>query len=166
MKPYTLVIIEKTIFNFKTMNSQSVMKFRPFLIEFLEILSQYYEFILFSSETLNTIEPIIKVIQQKKNYFDYIFYRENNNNFIGNEYNIDLKKIGRPLSSTIIIDNFQQSSRLQKDNRINIKSFSPQNSKDRTLYNLILILINIAKEKTDVRYGLTKYREEINRKVA
>ncbi len=166
MKPYTLVIIEKTIFNYKTMNNQSVMTFRPFLIEFLEILSQYYELILFSAETLNTIEPIIKVIQRKKNYFDYIFYRENNNNFIGNEYNIDLKKIGRPLNSTIIIDNFQQSSRLQKDNRINIKSFSPYNSKDRTLYNLILILINIAKEKTDVRYGLTKYREEINRKVA
>ena len=67
-------------------------------IEFLEILSQYYKFILFSAETLNTIEPIIKVIQQKKNYFDYFFYRENNNNFIGNEYNIDLKKIGRQLN--------------------------------------------------------------------
>ena len=167
VKPFTLILgLEKTLINFqKINNNQGVLKFRPFLIEFLEILSQYYEFILFSSESLYYTESIIKAIQQKKTYFDYIFYRENNKIF-GNEYIIDIKKIGRPLNSTIIIDNYSQNNRLQKENRINIKSFLAQDTNDRVLYNLILILINIAKEKIDVRYGLLKYRDEIFKKIA
>jgi hypothetical protein len=74
MKPYTLVIMEKAIINcnFKN-NKQNVIKFRPFLIEFLEILNQYYELILYSFESLKNIASIIKTIQQKKKLFRLCF---------------------------------------------------------------------------------------------
>ena len=58
-----------------------------------------------------------------------------------------------------------QYFKLQKENGINIKSFWAQEPNDRALYDLIPILINIAREEIDVRDGLIKYRNEINRKV-
>ena len=165
-KPYTLVLgLDETLINFQQINyTQGVLKLRPFLIEFLENVSQYYELILFTSQTQYYSEPIIKAIEQKKKYFDFIFYRENCL-IIGNDYVKDLTRIGRPLDSTIIIDNMPQYFRFQKENGINIKSFWAQSQNDRALYDLIPILINIAEEEIDVREGLEKYREEIVRKI-
>ena len=151
--------------NFQQINyTQGVLKLRPFLIEFLENMSNYFELILFTSETQYYAEPIIKAIEHRNNYFDYIFYRENCVK-IGNDYVKDLIRIGRPLDSTIIVDNVPQNFRLQKGNGITIKSFWAQDPNDRALLDLIPILINIAKEKIDVRDGLEKYRDEIARKV-
>ena len=74
-------------------------------------------------------------------------------------------RIGRPLDSTIIVDNMPQYFRFQKGNGITIKSFWAQDPNDRALYDLIPILINIAEEQIDVREGLEKYRNEIVRKI-
>jgi len=166
LKPYTLVLgLDETLVNFQQINyTQGVLKLRPFLIEFLENMSNYFELILFTSETQYYAEPIIKAIEHRNNYFDYIFYRENCVK-IGNDYVKDLIRIGRPLDSTIIVDNVPQNFRLQKGNGITIKSFWAQDPNDRALLDLIPILINIAKEKIDVRDGLEKYRDEIARKV-
>ena len=166
IKPYTLVLgLDETLVNFQQINyTQGVLKLRPFLIEFLESVSQYYELILFTTETEYYAEPIIKAIEQKNNYFDYIFYKENCI-IVGNDYVKDLTRIGRPLDSTIIVDNMPQYFRFQKENGIIIKSFWAQDPNDRALYDLIPILINIAEEEIDVRDGLSKYRNEIVKKV-
>ena len=166
IKPYTLVLgLDETLVNFQQINyTQGVLKLRPFLIEFLESVSQYYELILFTTETEYYAEPIIKAIEQKNNYFDYIFYKENCI-IVGNDYVKDLTRIGRPLDSTIIVDNMPQYFRSQKENGIIIKSFWAQDPNDRALYDLIPILINIAEEEIDVRDGLSKYRNEIVKKV-
>ena len=165
-KPYTLVLgLDETLINFQQINyTQGVLKLRPYLIEFLENVSQYYELILFTSQTQYYSDPIIKAIEQKKKYFDFIFYRENCV-IIGNDYVKDLTRIGRPLDSTIIVDNMPQYFRFQKENGINIKSFWAQNQNDRALLDLIPILINIAEDDIDVREGLEKYRKEIVRKI-
>ena len=152
--------------NFQQINyTQGVLKLRPFLIEFLENVSQYYELILFTTETQYYAEPIIKAIEQKKNYFDFVFYRENCV-LIGNDYVKDLARIGRPLDSTIIVDNIPQYFRFQKENGIIIKSFWAQDPNDMALYDLIPILMNIAEEGLDVRDGIDKYSNEIAKKVS
>ena len=165
-KPYTLVLgLDETLANFQQINyTQGVLKLRPYLIEFLENLGIYYELILFTSKTQYYAEPIIRAIEQKKKYFDFIFYRENCI-YVQNDLVKDLTRIGRPLDSIIIVDNMPQYFKLQKENGINIKSFWAQEPNDRALYDLIPILINIAREEIDVRDGLIKYRNEINRKV-
>ena len=167
IKPYTLVLgLDETLIYFQQINkNQGVLKLRPFLIEFLENVSQYYELILFTSQSQLYAEPIINAIEQKKKYFDFIFYRENCV-IVGNDYVKDLARIGRPLDSTIIVDNVPQYYRFQKENGINIKSFWAQDPRDRALYDLIPILINIAEEELDVRDSLAKYREEIVRKIS
>ena len=46
-----------------------------------------------------------------------------------------------------------------------IKSFWDKDPNDKALYDLIPILINIAEEEIDVRDGLSKYINEIVKKV-
>ena len=166
-KPYTLVLsLDETLVNFQQMNyTQGILKLRPYLLEFLEQVSPYYELVLFTTETEYYVEPIIKAIEQRKKYFDYIFYKENCI-MIGNDYVKDLSRIGRPLDSTIIVDNVSQHFRFQKQNGITIKSFWAKDPGDKALYNLIPILINIAEEQIDVREGLAKYKNEIIMKVS
>ena len=165
-KPYTLVLgLDETLANFQQINyTQGVLKLRPYLIEFLENVSRYYELILFTSKTQYYAEPIIRAIEQKKKYFDFIFYRENCI-YVQNDLVKDLTRIGRPLDSIIIVDNMPQYFKLQKENGIHIKSFWAQEPNDRALYDLIPILINIALEEIDARDGLIKYRNEIKRKI-
>ena len=50
-------------------------------------------------------------------------------------------------------------------NGINIKSFYAQDPNDSALYDLLPILIDIAEEEGDVREGLSKYRNDIVKKV-
>ena len=67
-KPYTLVLgLDETLINFQQINyTQGMLKLRPFLIEFLDNVNQYYELILFTSETQYYAEPIIKQLNIKK----------------------------------------------------------------------------------------------------
>ena len=165
-KPYTLVLgLDETLANFQQINyTQGVLKLRPYLTEFLENVSRYYELILFTSKTQYYAEPIIRAIEQKKKYFDFIFYRENCI-MIKNDFVKDLTRIGRSLDSIIIVDNMPEYFRLQKENGIIIKSFWAKDPNDRALYDLIPILIRIAQEEIDVREGISKYRNEIYRKI-
>ena len=140
------------------------MKLRPYLFDFLESVKPYYELILFTSKTKYYTIPVMKVIQNNKNYFDFIFYREHCI-ILGNDYVKDLTRIGRSLDSTIIIDNLPQHFKLQKENGINIKSFWAQDPGDRALYDLIPILVNIALGEDDVRDGLEKYKDDIITKI-
>ena len=166
-KPYTLVLsLDETLVNFQQMNyTQGILKLRPYLLEFLEQVSIYYELVLFTTESEHYVEPIIKAIEQRRKYFDFIFYKENCI-MIGNDYVKDLSRIGRPLDSTIIVDNVSQHFRFQKENGITIKSFWAKDPGDKALYNLIPILINIAEEEIDVRDGIEKYKNEIIMKVS
>lgn len=165
-KNFTLVLsLDETLIHLQQINyKQGSLKLRPFLIEFLEGIKPYYELILFTSKTEYYTLPVLNVIQRKKQYFDFILYRENCY-LSGYDYVKDLTRIGRPLDSTIIIDNIPQNFKFQKDNGINIKSFWAQDPNDRALYDLISILVNIALEANDVRDSLEKYREEIVGKI-
>ena len=166
LKRYTLVLdLNETLINFKsTKGNQGLVRTRPFLFEFLDSVSQFFEVILFTCSTQNYTDSIVKAIEYKKKYFDYIFCRQHTT-IIKNDFVKDLTRIGRSLDSIIIIDNMPQNFRLQKDNGIYIKSFWGDNSEDTALYDLIPILINIAKEKDDVREQLKIFREEIVKKI-
>ena len=165
-KKFTLILsLDETLVHLEQINNkQCSVKLRPYLIDFLDNMKPYYELILFTSKSQFYTNPVINVIQRNKIYFDFIFYREHCM-VIGNDYVKDLTKIGRPLDSTIIIDNAPQHFKLQKENSINIKSFWAQDPNDKALYYLIPILINIALDETDTRDGLEKYKEDIISKI-
>ena len=165
-KQYTLVLdLDETLVNFKIKTGrEGYVRLRPFLFGFLEEVSQFYELIIFTSATEAYANSVIEAIEQDKKYFDYIFYRQHTI-IIGNEFVKDLTRIGRPLNSTLIIDNMPQNFRFQKENGICIKPFWGQDSNDKTLYNLIPILIDIAKMGGDVRINLNKFKNDITSKI-
>jgi Dullard-like phosphatase family protein len=166
IKPYTLILdLNDTIVNFQqTNNSQGILRLRPFLIEFLEEISHYYELILFTTSTEYFSKPIINAIEENKKYFDFVFYREYAI-IVGNDFVKDLTRIGRSLDSTIIIDNMPQNFRLQKENGINIKAFWGEDTNDTALKELGIILVKIAIDGGDVRKGIIRYKDDIIRKV-
>ena len=165
-KQYTLVLdLDETLVNFKIKSGrEGYVRLRPFLFGFLEEVSQYYELIIFTSATEAYANSVIEAIEQEKKYFDFIFYRQHTI-IIGNEFVKDLTRIGRPLNSTIIVDNMPQNFRFQKENGICVKPFWGQDSNDKTLYNLIPILIDIAKMGGDVRISLSKFKDDIVSKI-
>jgi RNA polymerase II subunit A small phosphatase-like protein len=71
----------------------------------------------------------------------------------------DLTRIGRPLESTIIIDNLKENFCWQKKNGINIKTWT-NDEQDNELQQLIPLLASIVKEgHKDVRNALVEFRK-------
>ena len=169
-KEYTLVLdLDETMISFKfTKISMGIGKLhlRPGLEEFLEEVRKYYEIIVFTSGTKDYADAILSIIEQKNNakYFDGLLYREHTI-LMGKKYIKDLSKLGRDLSKTIIVDNLPHSFKLQRENGILINSFYGDNMDDKALYELKRILINIYKDKKDVRDSIIKYKEDIIKNV-
>ena len=170
-KEYTLILdLDETLINFKFIDiSKRIGKIqlRPGLINFLEIIKEFYEIIIFTCGTKEYADIILNTIEKKGNnkYFDGRLYREHNVQ-IGQKFYKDLSKIGRDLSRTIIVDNYNHTFKFQKENGILINSFYGENLQDKALIELQKILIKIYNEKTDVRKSIVKFREEIFRKIS
>ena len=166
-KKYSLILdLDETLINFKInheQNDEGVLKLRPGILAFLETVREYYEIILFTEGSEGYTNLIMEALN-KNEYFDYKLYRQHTI-IIDEDFVKDLQRIGRPLDRIIIIDNLAQNFRMQKTNGINIKPFYGEDQNDQALYDLIPILINIAKDNIDTRNGLVKYRDEIITKI-
>ena len=167
-KEYSLVLdLDETLIHFKPQNNGEdggILRVRPGINEFLDEIGKFYELIVFTTATQDYADVLIDAIEEDKIYFEHRFYREHST-IIDNDFVKDLSRIGRPLDKIIIVDNMPQNFRLQKENGIIIKAFWGEDNTDTALYELIPILVNIAKEGGDVRKGLVKYKNEIIKKV-
>ena len=168
LKNYTLVLdLDETIIHFKVNpnnESEGVLRVRPGIFEFLETIGKYYEIIIFTAATQDYADLLIDAIEDNKIYFDYRLYRQHTI-IIENDFVKDLTRLGRPIDKIIIVDNMPQNFRLQKENGINIRAFWGEDPYDTALFELMPILVNIAKEGGDVRKSLAKYRDEIVKNV-
>ena len=167
-KPYTLVLdLDETLVHVPK-NGSSIL-LRPGLRDFLHSLLPYYELIIFTTGVKEYADQIIKFIEKDEKYFSYRLYRQNAT-FINENYCKDLNKLGRDLKRTIIVDDKPINIKLQKENGIIIKPFiigDESNGDDFILFDLIRVLIRIAKERPDdVRESLKMYREEIYNKIS
>ena len=167
-KDYTLVLdLDETMIHFKMNpnNEESgTIQIRPYLYNFLDIIKNYYELVVFTAATQEYADPIIDAIEQNKKYFDYRLYRIHTS-IIDNDFVKDLSKLGRDLSKVIIVDNMKQNYKLQKNNGINIRPFWGKDDDDTALIDLLEILITIVQKKLDVRVGLKIFKEDIINKV-
>ena len=168
LKKFSLVIdLDETLISLKLNNkNKGILKFRPYLFDFLNNLKPYYELISFTYGTKNYAEPIINEIESKKKYFDIKLFREHSI-IIGKDFVKDISRIGRPMSKIAIIDNININYRLNQENGILIYPFYEDNFKfDKALLELKNILLEIYKKYDDIREGLLDFKDEIITKVS
>ena len=131
-------------------------------------MKKIYEIVLFSYATYEYIEKILKIIESKEKFFEYILDRRHityeNGSYIKN-----LSLIGRDLKNVIIIDDKPQAFKMHKENGIFIKPFYGDCINDRNiLKNLINILKEIRKDvdvTRDIRKSIQKRNHEIFTKI-
>ena len=123
--------------------------------------------IIFTTGTKEYADQIINFIEIEEKYFSYRLYRQNAT-FVNENYYKDLNKLGRDLKKTIIVDDKPINIKLQHDNGIIIKPFLVENyNNDYILFDLVRVLIKIAKDKPDdVRESLKIYKDEIYNKIS
>ena len=174
MKPLTLVLdLDETLVSFIFTNeNEGISRIRPYLFQFLNLVKNYYEIIIFTAGTKEYADPVLDIIEENKGkYFSYRLYRESCT-VIDNQYTKDISNLGRDLSKTIIVDNLSQNFILQKDNGILISSFWGEDIHDKCLLYLGRILVTIGIEMMennyllDIRDELIKYKDDILNKVS
>ncbi|CAD8052824.1 unnamed protein product [Paramecium sonneborni] len=128
---------------------------RPFLLTFLKQMSKIYELTLFTAALESYANKIFNKLTIKQ-YFTYFLFRQHTNIY-KDFYGKDLRKLGRNLSKTIIIDNTPKCFSLQPENGIQILTWKGDLS-DTVLLILIPILKAIRFSNKDIRIKLREYK--------
>ena len=183
-KEYTLVLdLDETLIHFSVnKGNEGHLFFRPYLFNFLNAVSEYYELIIFTAGIKEYAKIVLEIIENRmgKKIFDYRLYRENTEPNDEGIFVKDLSKIGRNLQKMIIVDNTKENYELQKDNGIEIKSYYGFDYKrmdlmeddvilddDNCLKELEKILIQMVEEKPkNLCLILKKYQKEILQKIS
>lgn len=168
-KPYSLVLdLDETLIYCCIERKQ--IFFRPFLKQFLLALKPQFELIIFTASLKEYADFVLNSIEQKigVSIFDRRLHRDHTDCINGIYYK-NLTILQRDLSKVIIVDNFPENFKPQKDNGIHIKSFTINEvlcGDDCCLDNLRTILLHISKDNpSDLRISLKQYEQEIKEKV-
>ena len=175
-KTLTLVLdLDETLMSFVYINNEKkegILRLRPFLYNFLNLVKEYYEIIIFTAATQTYADPILDIIEEKKGkYFNYRLYREHCS-IVNNVIVKDISLIGRNIKHIIIVDNMQQNFKLQKNNGILISSFWGDDINDKALLHLGRILVTIATNMIDFNYNcdvkdeIIKFKDDILKNVS
>ena len=162
MKPkhkYTLVLdLDETLVHFCPIENKGIFFIRPFCVEFLEILCNYYEIVIFTSATKEYADAIIDSIDHKNKMVRFRLYREHTKR--KGVINIkDLRVLGRELEKVVIVDNIAANFSLQPDNGLVIKTWR-YDIYDSELKGLMNILIEIGKRDVkDVRVVIREIKK-------
>ena len=132
----TLVLdLDETLVHY--LESESRILVRPGTSHFLEILSNYYELVIFTAGLQDYADWAIDFIDANR-YISHRLYRQHT--ILLETGNIkDLSKIGRDIKKVIIIDNLRENFKLQQENGIWIKTWY-DDFKDTALIELCQLL--------------------------
>ena len=145
-------------------NNNGKIILRPNLHNFLNMMKELYELIVFSFESNTFVDKVIEIIEKKNKYFDYILYANqftlNNNGKLVK----DLESLGRSIKNIIVIDSKFHLEKKYKNNFILIKRFSGNDMVDINLLKIlgyILQNIKIENYKDDIRISINNHKKSI-----
>ncbi|KAJ2909266.1 hypothetical protein GGI21_002055 [Coemansia aciculifera] len=113
---------------------------RPGVDEFMRIMGQYYEIVVFTASLSMYADPVLDLLDKSKVVHHRLF-RESCNLYNGN-YVKDLSRLGRDVSQSIIIDNSPASYAFHINNAIGISTWL-NDPMDTELRDLIPFLIDL-----------------------
>ena len=127
---------------------------RPYAQEFLEKMSKIYEIAIFTASVPQYANPLLDILDKNKN-IEYRLYRQHCVSLYG-LFIKDLRKIGRDIKNTIILDNNPISYLLNQDNGLPIKTWHFDKN-DKELIKIIPLLEYLSRnEINDVREIISK----------
>ena len=134
-REYCLVLdLDETLVHFYEDNNEAYVKVRMGAENFITVLSQFCEIVIFTASTRNYCDIVIDGFECKDK-IDYKLCREYTDEKDG--INIkDLSKLGRDLNKVIIIDNIEDNYKLQPDNGLNIIDFEGDENDNELQYIL------------------------------
>lgn len=152
--------LDETLVHYQDNNDGGKVYFRPFLEEFLNEMSCYYEIVIFTASIKEYADIIINYIDPGKKLIKRRYYRRDTVTLDNNSIK-DLSILKCDLKKTIIVDNIPENFIKQKENGIFIKSWYTD-KEDICLRDLIPILKSIVTNRVeDVRIFLKKYRDNL-----
>ncbi|OMH78749.1 hypothetical protein AX774_g1331 [Zancudomyces culisetae] len=114
---------------------------RPGVDTFLREMSKYYELVVFTASLSMYADPVLDLLDSAR-VVTHRLFRESCNLYNGN-YVKDLSRLGRPLTSSIIIDNSPTSYAFHPENAIAITTWF-NDPHDSELLDLIPFLIDLS----------------------
>lgn len=120
---------------------------RPGVDEFLEYVGKHFEVVIFTASLASYADPVIDFLDRTKT-IKYRLYRESCV-FAEGLYLKDLRRLGRPLDQTILIDNAATSYLLQPENGVAILSWF-SDLEDRELLGRLMPALADLPRSTDV----------------
>lgn len=147
------------IINFQLTNKFNYtiyVKFRPFVFEFLEAVSKYYDIAIFTASEKAYADSIINKLDPERKLISKRYYNTDCDQLNG-IFVKDLSKLGRSLKDVIIVDNTVLCFAYQLNNGVPILSYygdgQPCDSELIDLKDFLLYL----KDFSDVRQPITDY---------
>jgi len=158
--PHTLVLdLEETLVN-ASWDKKYGWRYakRPGVDKFLSTMANYYEIVLMSPSLAQNAEPVVASLDKERTIMHHIF-REGLH-YIDGVHVKDISKLNRPLNRIIVLDDQYEAVKLHPENLIKVKPYTDKHDRqDKTLENLIPILVEIAKSNTkDVPKVLSQFR--------
>ena len=129
---------------------------RPFAKEFLNKVSKFFEVVIFTASIQKYASPLLNILDKEKN-IRYRLYREECT-FINGLFIKDLKRLNRPLSDLIIVDNSPLAYTFNIENGLPIKTWY-DDPNDKELNKILPLLIFLSKVK-DVRKYIDLFVDE------
>ncbi|KAF7721303.1 mitochondrial inner membrane protein required for protein import [Apophysomyces ossiformis] len=159
-RPYTLVInLDDTLIH-STWDREHGWRHakRPGVDFFLSYMSQFYEIVIFTSQSSMNAIPILDKLDPYQ-YALYRLYREATR-YIGGKYVKDLRHLNRDLNKVIIMDSNPDAFSLQPENGIALKPWKGE-ANDNGLLSYIPFLEAIAfLQPDDIRPVLARFKGE------
>ena len=157
-KEYTLVLdLDETLMHYNYRNNLGQFKIRPYCQEFIFEMSEHFEVGIFTCGTQDYADWVTSHLRG----IEFKLYRhhavQTSTGFIK-----DLKRLGRDLKKTIILDNLAHNFQLQKENGIEIVGWFGDTKYTALLDVLELLKFVIVERPEDVREGLRLAAQKIS----
>lgn len=129
---------------------------RPGVIEFLHLVSQYYEVVLFTASVREYADAILSVLDPHMAVFSSRFYRDDCINLNNLVYLKDLSVLNVAIEKIAIVDNSIYSFATHLSNGMLISSFY-YDKEDSELIKLVYFLANFVLFAADVRVAIEEF---------